>query len=93
MEPLNNGHIGDKHFVHCSEVVPSSDSIRARGEQCVYCREVVHSTECPLSEVPLYKTCVCPQVVKALEFLSSHKYVHRDIAARNCLGQLLAIIT
>ena len=23
MEPLNNGHIGDECFVHCSEVVPS----------------------------------------------------------------------
>ena len=23
MEPLNNGHGGDEHFVHCSEVVPS----------------------------------------------------------------------
>ena len=25
VEPQNNGHIGDKHFVHCSEVVPSSE--------------------------------------------------------------------
>ena len=25
MEPPNNGHIGDKHFVHCSEVVPCSE--------------------------------------------------------------------
>ena len=25
VEPLNNGHIGDEHFVHCSEVVPSSE--------------------------------------------------------------------
>ena len=24
MEPLNNGHGGDEHFVYCSEVVPSS---------------------------------------------------------------------
>ena len=23
--PLNNGHIGDEHFVHCSEVVTSSE--------------------------------------------------------------------
>ena len=22
VEPPNNGHFGDKHFVHCSEVVP-----------------------------------------------------------------------
>ena len=26
------------------------------------------------------------QVVTALEFLAASKYVHRDIAARNCLG-------
>ena len=25
VEPPNNGHGGDKHFVHCSEVVPSSE--------------------------------------------------------------------
>ena len=25
VEPLNNGHGGDEHFVHCSEVVPSSE--------------------------------------------------------------------
>ena len=30
------------------------DNLRAGGEQCVHCREVVHSSECPLSEVPLY---------------------------------------
>ena len=30
------------------------DNILAGGEQCVHCREVVHSSECPLSEVPLY---------------------------------------
>ena len=22
MEPPNNGHVGDEHFVHCSEIVP-----------------------------------------------------------------------
>ena len=27
--------------------------IGAGGEQFVHCREVVHSSECPLSEVPL----------------------------------------
>ena len=26
MEPLNNGHVGDEHFVHCSEVAPSSEA-------------------------------------------------------------------
>ena len=25
VEPLNNGHIGDEHFPHCSEVVPISE--------------------------------------------------------------------
>ena len=25
VEPPNNGHIGDEHFVHCSDVVPSSE--------------------------------------------------------------------
>ena len=54
VEPLNNGHIRDEHFVHCPEVVPSSEVYRnvCRGEQFVHCREVVHSSECPLSEVP-----------------------------------------
>ena len=23
VEPPNNGHVGDEHFVHCLEVVPS----------------------------------------------------------------------
>ena len=54
MELPNNGHIGDEHFVHCSEAVPSLEVemyIGAGGEQFVHCREVVHSSECPLSEV------------------------------------------
>ena len=25
VEPLNNGQVGDEHFVHCSDVVPSSE--------------------------------------------------------------------
>ena len=59
MEPLDNGHGGDKHFVHCSDVVPSSEvemygQLMARGKQFVHCREVVHLVECPLSEVLLY---------------------------------------
>ena len=27
VEPPNNGHIGDEHFVHCSEVVPSLEVV------------------------------------------------------------------
>ena len=59
MEPPNNGHIGDQHFVHCSEVVPSSEvemygQLMEGGKQFVQCREVVLLSECPLSEVLLY---------------------------------------
>ena len=28
---LNNGHVGDEHFVHCSEVVPSLGKKIGRG--------------------------------------------------------------
>ena len=40
MEPLNNGHVGDEHFVHGSEVVLSSEvemygQYIGRGEHCV----------------------------------------------------------
>ena len=46
VEPLNNGHVGDEHFVHCSEVVPSSEvemygQLMGGGKQFVHCREVV----------------------------------------------------
>ena len=46
-------------FVHYSEVVPSSEvltciQLLAGGTQFVHCREVVRSSECPLSEFPLY---------------------------------------
>ena len=59
MEPPNNGHVGDECFVHYSEVFPSSEvltciQLLAGGTQFVHCREVVRSSECPLSEVPLY---------------------------------------
>ena len=50
MEPLNNGHGGDDHFVHCSEV-EMYGQLMAGGKQFVHCREVVL-----LSEVLLY-TC------------------------------------
>ena len=59
VEPPNNGHVGDECFVHYWEVVPSSEvltciQLLAGGTQFVHCREVVHSSECPLSEVPLF---------------------------------------
>ena len=59
VETLNNGHCGDEHFVHCSEVVPSSEvemygQLMAGGKPFVHCWEVVLLSECPLSEVLLY---------------------------------------
>lgn len=33
------------------------------------------------------------QVAKALEFLAKLKFVHRDIAARNCLGKSVSCVT
>ena len=56
MEPL---HVGDECFVHYSEVVPFSEvltciQLLAGGTQFVHSREVVRSSECPLSEVLLY---------------------------------------
>ena len=46
VEPLNNGHVGDEHFVHCSEVVPLSEvemygQLMEGSKQFVHCREVV----------------------------------------------------
>ena len=41
VEPLNNGHIGDEHFVHCSEVVPLS-------EVEMYGQYIGRGTVCPL---------------------------------------------
>ena len=46
MKPPNNGHGGDEHFVHCSDVVPSSEvemygQLMAGGKQFVHCRQVV----------------------------------------------------
>ena len=50
VEPLNNGHVGDEHFVHCSEDVPSSEvemygQLMEGGKQFVHCREVVLLSE------------------------------------------------
>ena len=53
VEPPNNGHIGDEHFVHCSEVEMYGQLMEG-GKQFVHCREVVLLSECPLSEVLLY---------------------------------------
>ena len=69
VEPPNNGHVGDECFVHYLEVVPSSEvltciQLLAGGTQFVHCREVVRSSECPLSEVPLYMhTCMYTRTI------------------------------
>ena len=54
MEPLNNGHSGNKTFVLCVEVVSSSEvemygQLMAGDKQFVLCREVVLLVECPVS--------------------------------------------
>ena len=59
VEPPNNGHVGDECFVHYSEVVSSSEvltciQLLAGGTRFVHCTKVVRSSECPLSEVPLF---------------------------------------
>ena len=57
VEPPNNGHVGDKCLsINRTEVVPSSEVLTCIQllEEFVHCREVVRSSECPLSEVPLY---------------------------------------
>ena len=52
VEPPNNGYVGDECFVPSSEVLTCMQLL-AGGTQFVHCREVVRSSECPLSEVPL----------------------------------------
>ena len=32
------------------------------------------------------------QVASGLEYLATNKYVHRDVAARNCLSKTVAIV-
>ena len=62
MEPPNNEHVGDEHFVHCSEVVPSSEvemygQLMEGGKQFLHCREVVLLS---LLEVLLYSKKIQP---------------------------------
>ena len=54
VEPLNNGHGGDEHFVHCSEVVPSSE-VEMYGQLMAGASSlsIVLLSEWPLSEVLL----------------------------------------
>ena len=59
VEPLNDGHGGDEHFVHCSEVVPSSE-VEMYGQLMAEASSLsivgrLSSYQCPLSEVLLYR--------------------------------------
>ena len=61
VEPLNNGHSGDRPLVHCREVVPISEVTECMlqsvgGKQSVSSTSVARFSECPLSEVTLYTT-------------------------------------
>ena len=47
MEPLNNGHVGDEHFVHCSEVAPSSEV-----------EMYIHCIVCAFINGGVYTTCI-----------------------------------
>ena len=86
-----NLRIGDEHFVHCSEVVPSSEVEmcgQAVGKQCVHCREVVHFSKRLLSKVPLHKEVSPPYLqpncyAKVISVGTQKKiviYSKRDIA-------------
>ena len=45
VEPPNNGHGGDEHFVHCSEVLPLSTIIISLvcESQCIYIYRLLHN--------------------------------------------------
>ena len=58
VEPLSNGHVWDEHFVHCSEIVPSSEvemygQYIGRGKHSLSIVGRLSTLQCPLSEVPL----------------------------------------
>ena len=60
VEPPNNGHFGDEHFVHCCPFF-GGRNVNVGGRQFIHCREVVHFSDCSLSEVPLYpQSALCP---------------------------------
>ena len=57
VEPLTNGHFGDEYFVHCSEVVPSSEVEIGRGR--TVCRL---QGGCPLFRVSVIRDCTVYQL-------------------------------
>ena len=68
--------------------------METRGELCVHCREVVHSSECPLSEVSLY-VAVCVLAGKQGESVAvlspwSREREGAKIANVSCLPILLS---
>ena len=42
-----------------------------------------------ISEIEFFHFAL--DIARALEFLASQMYIHRDIAARNCLGEVLLV--
>ena len=46
-------------------------------------------TDCHKKTIDIIIMCI--QIAKGLEFLSNNNYVHRDIAARNCLGVCMCV--
>ena len=62
MEPLNNGHVGDKHFVHCSEVAPSSEV--EMYIHCILCAFINGGTTCIMSTLSLMVQVVMLQFLE-----------------------------
>ena len=81
VEPPNNGHFGDEHFVYCCPFF-GGRNVNVGGRQFIHCREVVHSSDCSLSEVPLYPQCaLCPlQLSTCLPFPTlCHCHTYSDV--------------
>ena len=57
---MGNIQAGGKQFVHCPFFGGRNvwAIYRQGANSFVHCREVVHCSECPLSEVPLYRKVV-----------------------------------
>ena len=58
VEPLNNGHDGDEHFVHCSEVVPSS-KVEMYGQLMAGDKQFVHCTLIGVSIIGGFTVYIC----------------------------------
>ena len=84
MEPLNNGHVGDEHFVPSFEI-EMYGQLMAGGKQFDHCREVVLLSECPSSEVLLYMYTV-------LEAQFTHYTIHTGFLICNVYNNIILIV-